>query len=132
MEKPLILVDTSILIDFYRKTKKENTVWLQLLREGYSFAISVITKYEIFSGATESQLSFWNQVLPLIQVIPLDELAVDKAADINAQLKRKNKQIEIADLFIAATAVAHQLKIATLNIKHFDRVENLEIVNLKA
>ncbi|RYE54042.1 MAG: type II toxin-antitoxin system VapC family toxin, partial [Sphingobacteriales bacterium] len=33
-----MLVDTSILIDYYRKTDKEKTIWLSLVRKGYSFA----------------------------------------------------------------------------------------------
>jgi predicted nucleic acid-binding protein len=42
--------------------------------------------------------------------------------------KRKRKQIDLADLFIAATAVSHQLLFATLNRKHFDRIDELIII----
>ena len=63
MEDKIILVDTSILIDYYRKTDKEKSAWIALVRKGYSFAISVITKYEIYSGATQNQLTFWSTVL---------------------------------------------------------------------
>lgn len=55
MADKLVLVDTSILIDYYRKTDKDNCVWIALVRQGYDFAISTITKYEIYSGATTSQ-----------------------------------------------------------------------------
>lgn len=58
MEDKIILVDTSILIDYYRKTDKEKSVWINLVRQGYSFAISAVTKYEIYAGATHGQLSF--------------------------------------------------------------------------
>lgn len=47
MANQVILVDTSILIDYYRKTDKANSVWITLVRQEYSFAISAITKYEI-------------------------------------------------------------------------------------
>ena len=122
------MVDTSILIDYYRKTDKENSVWVRLVREGYKFAISVVTKYEIYSGANAAQLRFWNDVLKIIEVISLDEVCIDMAVEINAGLKRKRKQIDIADLFIAATALSSNLPIATLNRKHFERIENLKIV----
>lgn len=36
--------------------------------------------------------------------------------------------IDIADLFIGATALTHNLPIATLNIKHFNRIKGLEII----
>lgn len=58
MANKIILVDTSILIDFYRKTDKDNSIWISLVRRGYGFAISAITKYEIYSGATQTQLDF--------------------------------------------------------------------------
>lgn len=54
MEKKIVMVDTSILIDYFRKTDKTKSEWIQLVRQGYSFAISSITKYEIYTGAIES------------------------------------------------------------------------------
>jgi tRNA(fMet)-specific endonuclease VapC len=129
MADELILVDTSVLIDYYRKTDKSNSVWVGLVRQGYQFAISAITKYEIYSGATQDQLNFWNKVLEAIEVIPFDEASVDTAVNINATLKRKRKQIDLADLFIAATAITHRLSIATLNKKHFDRIDTLNVID---
>ncbi len=124
-----IMVDTSILIDYYRKTDKDNSIWVRLVRDGHKFAISSVTKYEIYSGASAAQLGFWNDVLKIVEVISLDEASVDMAVEINAGLKRKRKQIDIADLFIAATALSHGLPIATLNKKHFERIERLNIIS---
>jgi len=128
MADKIVMVDTSILIDYYRKTDKANSVWIALVRQGYTFTISTITKYEIYSGATQTQLSFWNTILQAVQVVPFDEATVDVAVELNATLKRKRKQIELADLFIAATAIRNDLPFATLNRKHFDRIEQLKIV----
>jgi len=128
MANKIVMVDTSILIDYYRKTDKNKTEWVLLVRQGYQFAISSITKYEIYSGATESQLEFWNTILEAITIVPFDENTVDKAVQINNALKRKRKQIDIADLFIAATAMTNNLPFATLNRKHFNRIDGLEII----
>jgi predicted nucleic acid-binding protein len=122
------MVDTSILIDFYRKTDKSNSIWVSLVRQEYEFAISVITKYEIYSGATKNQLEFWNHILRLINVIPFNEACVDTAVTLNIILKQKRSQIDIADLFIAATALTHNLPFSTLNKNHFNRIPNLEII----
>lgn len=111
MADKIIMVDTSILIDYYRKSDKANFVWVALVRQGYKFAISAITKYEIYSGATMSQLDFWSSILQAIEVIPFDESAVNTAVNINATLKQKRKQIDLADLFIAATAIICHQKI---------------------
>lgn len=128
MANKTLMVDTSILIDYYRKTDKENSIWIKLIRKGYHFAISSITKYEIYSGATPAQLDFWNNIMLNLDIIALDELSIDIAVKINATLKRKRKQIEIADLFIAATALSNGLPFATLNKKHFERIDELTII----
>jgi predicted nucleic acid-binding protein len=124
----VILVDTSILIDYYRKTDKAKSAWINLIDRGYEFAISVITKYELDSGATQSQISFWDTIIMTILVIPLDENCVNTAVQFNSSLKKKRKQIDIADLFIAATAVNFKLPLATLNKKHFERIDEITVI----
>ncbi len=128
MAHNLILIDTSILIDYYRKTDKTNSAWVRLIDQEYEFVISAITKYELYSGATQNQLQFWDSIMATISIIPFDETCVDTAVNINATLKRRRKQIDLADLFIAATAMTHNLSMATLNKKHFDRIDELVII----
>lgn len=91
MENSIVLLDTSILIDYYRKTDKTNSVWISLIRKDYKFVISTITKYEIYAGATNSQLAFWDSVFDIISIISFDESCVDTAVKINSELKKKRK-----------------------------------------
>ncbi len=56
MADRIILLDTSILIDLFRKTEKANSTFVKLAMEGFGFKISAITEYEIYSGATTVQL----------------------------------------------------------------------------
>ena len=62
------------------------------------------------------------------EVLPFDKSVAKKAVEINIQLKKKRNQIAIPDLFIAATAILHHLPFATLNRKHFERIEGLNII----
>ena len=96
MADKITLVDSSVLINYYRKTDKANSVCVNLVRQRYKFAISAITKYEIYSGATQSQSGFWDSVLQAIEVIPFHEACVNTVVDVNAALKRKRKQIDLA------------------------------------
>jgi tRNA(fMet)-specific endonuclease VapC len=128
MADKIVLADTSVMIDYFRKTDKNKAQLITLAIRGYSFCISAITEYEIYSGATPAQLPFWNELLEKVQVIPFDQAAVKTAVEINRRLKHKRKQIDLADLFIAAIALTHRLPFATLNKKHFDRVEGLEMI----
>ncbi|MDB5006335.1 MAG: type toxin-antitoxin system VapC family toxin [Mucilaginibacter sp.] len=129
MENNLILIDTSILIDYFRKSDKANSKLISLINEGYKFQISAITEFEIYAGSTAVQQTFWENLLKKIEVLPFDSKTVKIAVEINTVLKRKRKQIEIADLFIASTAISKNIAFATLNRKHFERIENLQIVD---
>jgi tRNA(fMet)-specific endonuclease VapC len=62
-------------------------------------------------------------------VLPFNKAVAKVGVDINRELKRKRKLIAIPDLFIAATAIANNLPLATLNRKHFDRIDNLTIID---
>jgi tRNA(fMet)-specific endonuclease VapC len=129
MADKIVLVDTSILIDYFRKKDKEKCVLVTLVKQDYNYCISSVTEYEIYRGALLGQISFWDNLLQKVQVLSFDKTASRVAVDINAELKRKRKQIEIPDLFIAATAIANNLHLATLNRKHFDRIDNLQLID---
>ena len=128
MADNIVLVDTSILIDFFRKSDKANSPLVSLVRQGYTFCISSITEYEIYTGAALGQVDFWDNFLEKVEVLPFNKTVAKVAVDLNRELKRKRKLIDIADLFIAATAIANDFPIATLNRKHFDRIDRLIIV----
>jgi predicted nucleic acid-binding protein len=128
MADKIILADTSLFIDLFRKTDKSNAALVALVRQGYSYCISAITEFEIYSGATFGQLEFWNTFLQVTDVLPFDKAAAGIAVGIYKDLKRKRKQIAIPDLFIAATAISRNLPFATLNHKHFDRIDGLSII----
>ncbi len=59
----MILLDTSVFIDYFRKTKKHNSLLTQVLSTNERIAISVVTHFEILIGNTEQQNSFWELIL---------------------------------------------------------------------
>lgn len=128
MAQQIVLIDTSILIDFFRKKDKAKTSFYHLSHLYNEFSISSITEYEITCGATQSQMTYWKEFLQRITILSFDSSEVAKASLINKELKKNRKQIDIADLFIAATAMANNLPFATLNKKHFEIIEGLLLV----
>ena len=128
MADKIVLVDTSILIDLFRKTDKANSALVSIVRQGYTYCISSITEYEIYTGTTSGQIKFWDDFLEKTNVLTFDKTVAKVAVKLNKELKRKRKLIDIADLFIAATAISNNLPFATLNKKHFDRIDGLTII----
>jgi tRNA(fMet)-specific endonuclease VapC len=130
MDEPLIILDTGVLIDYFRKTKKENSYLYQLSTTHSRFAVSIITKFEILIGSSDRQKDFWTTFFARVEVIDFGDRANEIAVVIHRQLKIKNQMIGFADLLIGATVMASGGELATLNHSHFNRIEGLTILPL--
>lgn len=128
MENEMILLDTSILIDHFRKKDKTKTIFVKLSQIHMQVAISTVTEFEIYIGVPENQKQLWDSFFERILILPFDSKAALAAVNIDTELKKVNKRIEISDLFIAATAISNGIDCATLNKKHFERIPNLNLV----
>lgn len=122
-----MLVDTSVLIDYFRRKDKGRALLHKLAEDGCTLKLSVITEFEVYVGATMDQLAYWDQVLEHIEVLPLGSREVRRAASIQAEMKRQRKQAALPDLFIAATALEADLPVATLNKKHFETLPGIRL-----
>ena len=122
-----MVVDTGVFINYLR-TKDKSTTILQKLSDEAELYISSITLYELYMGATSPQK--WLDVKILTDDIPelvSSKNIAEKAAIIYQELKKENKIIEFKDIFIAATALIHDLPVLTTDIKHFTRVNGLKL-----
>jgi predicted nucleic acid-binding protein len=131
MAEKILMLDTSVLIDYFRKTDKSKSRLVQIADEFDQVAISSITEFEIYVGSTSDQRRFWKSMLFEVMVIPFDSLAAQYASEIQQDLKRKRCLIDKADLFIAATAIANDMAFDTLNRKHFERIEQLDLLRCR-
>ena len=93
MEKRIVCLDTSVLLDFFRKKNRSKTFLNQLLDQFDQFEISSITEFEIQYGINENQSEFWDQLFDNINVLPFDSESAKKAVEIHKSLKKINKQI---------------------------------------
>lgn len=114
-----LMVDSTILIDYFRKTDKSNSRLISHFKNYDILYISSATEFEVINGATPTHLQFWNQMLTRFIILDFDSKAARHAAEIVKQLKTKRKSIDKPDLFIAATAVVNELILDTTNRKHF-------------
>jgi len=128
MENRIILLDTSVLIDLFRRKIKENSVFYQLANDYQSFAVSTITRFEIFVGQRDNQNEFWTNFYRNIKILDFNDNCALAASNIVKQLKSKSQMIEIADILIGGTALANDLPLATLNKNHFNRIDNLQLI----
>jgi len=128
MAEKRLMVDSSILIDYFRKTDKANSKLVVHFKNYEQLYISSVTEFEVVNGATPSHLQFWDGMLLRFTILNFDSKTARQAAEIVTKLKTKRKTIDKPDLFIAATAVVNGLTLDTLNIKHFFDIDGLQLL----
>ncbi len=126
----LICLDTNILIAHKRAkiADKDQTVLYRLATQGYRFAVSSITVYELLRGDNQDEDRYWKTMFANMEILPFDSACAEQAAKIYKNLKQKGQLIEAEDLLIGATALHHRLKLATGNLRHFERIEGLVLL----
>ncbi len=68
-----------------------------------------------------------DELLATAQILAFDTVAAEHHALRRRALEQAGTPIGERDLVIAATALAHELKVATGNAREFQRVEGLEV-----
>ncbi|HMP76470.1 MAG TPA: type II toxin-antitoxin system VapC family toxin [Kiritimatiellia bacterium] len=128
-----ILIDSSILIhaertgaDYAERVKD---------RESEASFISVITASELLHGVHRAadpsirsrRQAFVEAILSAIPVLPIDLATARSHAQLWAELSRNGLMIGVHDAWLASACLAHGLRMATFNLREFERVPGLEI-----
>jgi len=124
-----VAVDTCVLIEFLRAKDKSKTMYARFARNAVPLFISAIVLFEVRAGLNASNQECLLGLLRKTVCLPFDMRTAEIAADLSKTLRKSRIQVESSDLFIAATAIAHELPLATLNRKHFECIEGLILVD---
>ena len=68
-------------------------------------------------------------LLPAVNIIGFDTKAAYVCGRIRAELEKRGTPLDLADLEIAAIAIANNLILVTNNVRHFERVPLLQYEN---
>jgi predicted nucleic acid-binding protein len=126
----MYLVDTDWVADFLKDREPAQNVFRALAPDG--FAISLITYGEIQEGILYGQnirvhAHGFRQFLRWVRVLPLTRTTMRHFARIRGELRARGQLIGDMDLLIAATALNYRLTLLTRNVRHFERVPDLQI-----
>jgi predicted nucleic acid-binding protein len=117
-----------LFIDHLRARDKTSTLLADVLSRFTMPSTSTVVQYEVELGMTDAHRELWSRIRKRLTIFPFESSMALQACKIRHSLKAKGKQIEIADLFIAATAIVCNMPLATLNRKHFEPIENLKLI----
>ncbi len=127
-----VLIDTDLLVNIERGVDDPEVDGLLGDEER---AISVITVSELLHGVYRASGSrrarrsaFVEHLLAELRAIPITEAVARVHAGIWAQLSDRGELVGAHDLWIAATALAHGLAVASGNSDEFERVPGLRVI----
>ena len=126
------LLDTSFCVHFIRGQAWARTALGRL--QATDVAVSAVTVGELYEGAFHAdspsrELSKVEAFLDPLDVVPLGREEAIQWGRIEAQLRKQGNPIEAEDGMIAATALAHAFRLVSSNLRHFERVKGLEVVD---
>ena len=127
------LVDTNILI--YLMNSKSIKLQKKFTSKSIDeFGVSSITVAELIYGAKKSKAIEKNlnaalKILSPLKILDFTSMDAFEYGDIRADLELKGNIIGANDLLIAAQARRQNLIVLTANVKEYERVEGLKVVN---
>ncbi len=112
----------------YLKGREPGAATVQRAVRECACHVSAITVYELLFGvARASKRIGEEELLGVMTVLPLDNVAARRAATLHDELIRRNQDIGVKDVLIAAICLTHAMPLLSLNQRHFSRVAGLKV-----
>lgn len=124
-----IVVDTSILIDYFRG----GTKWEHLLSEvekDIEIYLPTIVVFELFSGNSSRKPQASRDIVDFIKYFQRIELTEEIAKKAGELYRDVSKTLQVPDYIVAASALDIGGTVVTLNKKHFEQIPHLSLYPL--
>ena len=129
----MIFFDTDTLSYFSTGNSVIGDKMQKAINDGNQICLTIINVYEILKGlkykSNKNKEQWFKNFLPNITIFYLDDRAIDKAADIYSDLRKRGLTIGDADIFIASIVIANGGKFITNNIRHYQNIDGLIMEN---
>ena len=134
-----ILVDTDVY-SYVTSSNPARGAPYKVHLDGHEVALSFITVGELYAGYRKkinkgewpaSRMATLETRLKLVVILPYDSDVCKAYGDLKATLKTPlgtDRVIGANDLWIAACAIRHSLKLVTNNRRDFENIPGLEII----
>ncbi|GHV82780.1 twitching motility protein PilT [Spirochaetia bacterium] len=128
-------LDTNI-VSYYLRKSRNNIIDKRIDAEIHlenKIVIPNVVYYEIRRGLlsvfSPIKTKLFNQFCTTFKVGLMDCKTSEIAASIYAKLKKLGSAVEDADIFIAAFCLQNDYTLVTNNVRHFENIDTLKIVN---
>lgn len=131
MVDELLIVDTDLVIDFLRGSGAGADLVESSLRSGV-LRFSAVTAFELRLGADFIRRRRQVEAMLARRTLPLDGAAAIVAGEIYVRLERAGDRIGVQDALIAGICRRFDLPLATRNVRHFERIQGLRLIDVPA
>jgi predicted nucleic acid-binding protein len=127
------LVDTDWIIDHFNGRKDVTERLKEYAKEG--LATSIITVAELYEGVFGSKdfkkaLKGLETFLNGITIVNIDTETCKIFGEKRHRLRKTGNMIGDFDLLIASICLRHNLTLLTNNRRHYERIDNLQIISI--
>ncbi|MBE9013497.1 type II toxin-antitoxin system VapC family toxin [Pseudanabaenaceae cyanobacterium LEGE 13415] len=125
------LLDTNIITAILKQNQKAMRQIRRARQSSSRLCMSCITYYEVKRGLlylnATRQLSDFEELYSTLEILLIEDLElIETASRIHANLRRRGRPIQDADILIAATAMIHSLTL----ISNDADLQNVEFLSL--
>lgn len=135
-----LILDSSVVIAAERKGCNARQALTEIARQstGEDLALSVVTLMELAHGAARADTparkatrqQFIHELTTALPVHPVTVQIALLAGQIDGQNTAKGIRIALSDLLIGATALDLGYRVATANLRHFQLIPGLNVIQL--
>ena len=129
----MIFLDSDILSYYFAGDFKIHNKIKETINAGEKIALTAMNVYEILKGFkwknNKNKEAVFINFLEIVPVFPIDDSVINLATDIYADLRRNGITTSDADILIAAIVINNNGILVSNNIKHYKKIEKLQVMN---
>jgi len=131
----LIVIDTSVAVDFLRGARSSVSSVESAQRLTDSIGFSTVSLFELLHPIHHRKLSAQEKVVKSfasqLRILPLDSAAAEESARIMGSLLRIGQQVNALDVLIAGTAVSNGAEKVLSREKDFESVAKVSDLKIE-
>ena len=129
----MIFLDTDIISYYFNANLKIKEKLLEAIDNNKNICMTVINVYEILKGFkwknNKNIENKFKEFLEDVFVFTIDDEVINIASEIYSSLRKSGKTIGDADILIAAIVIKNEGILVTNNVKHYEDIKYLKIIN---
>ncbi len=131
----MVVLDTDLLIAYMRGKFNADLIVKWLKSDQLNLMTTSFNIAELYKGCyamdnvAKGLRKVQNFIGKLDGILGFDEKSIQEYAKISADLKKRGNLIGTMDELIASICIANNERFLTRNIKHFEKIEDLTIIN---